>query len=1132
MLKKRFDEIFEALKYTKALDQIKQVRKDQLIQVKLDTVELGHNKLNKERAARVRTDSEDLLGKITAIRGRVGILKEQIDEALIEQDKLFTSGQEFERIIAELDRYKHERSITKETLRDLSRNITEFEETDEELRDMQVNFATNMAKHDATIGTLRRQSTEATAEMRLLRSQLDQSMSRQGQQLAEAENHDRQLQKRLELVKTISRQHSILGFDIGVDDEQLVHFRAKLEQVARTQAQKLELQKQQGRNQEENIDQRLQELLRQRGEMENTKTSARTSMRTMERKLKELQAQIDNSPVTEITVQKIEENLKEAENNIISARAEMDKHEWDRVIREHNTKLRSLDDQIENLNSEISACNRQADTRAKLGLLQADKKKKEDMLQAQVLASQSAFSEAVKKPLELRTMESELRVATSSSEAELEDAEKTHEVCAKEVSQLTAQLSLHKQQLKTKKNEESNLNRQVLEVFENLDTADDMIAKAEHELEKAQGDYYQAQFAVKMYDRAAIFANNKDCCQLCLRQFHSSFTINDFLEIVDKQKSAVPKHLANAQERIDIWSSDLANVKRVQPARASLAALADEIPVLERSIRVQQESLTQVIEASERASERLQQVRSQVKAINALDVLASNMRRIQREIADDLNSISTLEIELGTSGSSLSVDDMQRDLTSLQEQSKRARNELNQLTTDRDTARARINTLDGQRRDILLTQAQALAESREKQQLLSRFDECREAIAKSEQDLLDAERKTEEVQPEIDRLRTEFQSVRRINGEMEEKLQRGVSKIAASQNSLSTIDADIDSYLLRGGPDALKRSRNTVEMLQGNMQAIEKRIAELSQEIRDTENRNNDLQGTERNINDNLRLRKIKSDITKLEDAISDLESKNAEQDRDKYIINSKKLKDRYSRLVTERAGLMGEMNQLDKSLVTKQKELDVEYKDADEIYRRQLIKVRTMEKANEDLDKYGRALDSAIMKYHALKMNEINKIIDELWKATYCGTDVDSISIQSEGEAKASNRSYNYRVCMVKGEAELDMRGRCSAGQKVLASIIIRLALAECFGVNCGILALDEPTTNLDRDNIESLGKSLANIISVRRAQKNFQLIVITHDEEFLRMMGCSDYCDYYYRVSRNEHQKSIIERQRVSVL
>jgi len=43
-----------------------------------------------------------------------------------------------------------------------------------------------------------------------------------------------------------------------------------------------------------------------------------------------------------------------------------------------------------------------------------------------------------------------------------------------------------------------------------------------------------------------------------------------------------------------------------------------------------------------------------------------------------------------------------------------------------------------------------------------------------------------------------------------------------------------------------------------------------------------------------------------------------------------------------------------------------------------------------------------------------------------------------------------------------------------MLASLVIRIALAETFSATCGILALDEPTTNLDATNIESLGTSL----------------------------------------------------------
>ena len=34
----------------------------------------------------------------------------------------------------------------------------------------------------------------------------------------------------------------------------------------------------------------------------------------------------------------------------------------------------------------------------------------------------------------------------------------------------------------------------------------------------------------------------------------------------------------------------------------------------------------------------------------------------------------------------------------------------------------------------------------------------------------------------------------------------------------------------------------------------------------------------------------------------------------------------------------------------------------------------------------------------------------------------------------------------------------------QVLASLLIRLALAETFCLQCGVLALDEPTTNLDQ--------------------------------------------------------------------
>jgi len=53
-------------------------------------------------------------------------------------------------------------------------------------------------------------------------------------------------------------------------------------------------------------------------------------------------------------------------------------------------------------------------------------------------------------------------------------------------------------------------------------------------------------------------------------------------------------------------------------------------------------------------------------------------------------------------------------------------------------------------------------------------------------------------------------------------------------------------------------------------------------------------------------------------------------------------------------------------------------------------------------------------MKFHAMKMEEINKIIKDLWGKTYQGTDIDTIEIRANNEGVAKNRSYNYRVIYI----------------------------------------------------------------------------------------------------------------------
>ena len=205
------------------------------------------------------------------------------------------------------------------------------------------------------------------------------------------------------------------------------------------------------------------------------------------------------------------------------------------------------------------------------------------------------------------------------------------------------------------------------------------------------------------------------------------------------------------------------------------------------------------------------------------------------------------------------------------------------------------------------------------------------------------------------------------------------------------------------------------------------------------------------------------------------------------------------------------------------------EYADVDALYRRQLIALKTTELAHGDLERYHKALERALLSFHTAKMRDINRAVKELWQQTYRAADIDYIQVRADGEG-AAGRSYNYRVVMVCGGAELDMRGRCSAGQKVLACLVIRLALAETFCLRCGVLALDEPTTNLDDDNAASLADALRGLIAARQGQDGFQLVVITHDETFARRIGLREFAEHMWRITKDAHQKTLVLQEEVA--
>jgi DNA repair exonuclease SbcCD ATPase subunit len=86
---------------------------------------------------------------------------------------------------------------------------------------------------------------------------------------------------------------------------------------------------------------------------------------------------------------------------------------------------------------------------------------------------------------------------------------------------------------------------------------------------------------------------------------------------------------------------------------------------------------------------------------------------------------------------------------------------------------------------------------------------------------------------------------------------------------------------------------------------------------------------------------------------------------------------------------------------------------------------------------------------------------------------------------------------------------GRLSGGQKIVASTAFRLAMADTFASQVGLLVLDEPSSYLDKDNIVHLQNLLLKLKELS-GHTGKQIILVTHEEQ---LTGFFDHSISLYR-------------------
>ncbi|CAZ80011.1 unnamed protein product [Tuber melanosporum] len=1134
VLKKRFDEIFEALKYTKAIDNIKILRKKQNEELGNLKILLEQYRTDKDRGERAKRRSDELHDEIESMRLEVTELSRQISEIVAQQAQLFATAKGFEETIATLNAKKQEARTMETYIDEISQHLTHFEESDAELERMQHEYGKRMNTYQEHIEAKKAKYVEVDRDLDRVRRRLGEKLTEEGRIQAEQTAFEAQLVEREKLIKEISRRHGIRGFDSQLDDSQIREFIDKVSGMSRDQSLTLERIKRENAEEMRGAQEELNEIINKRRSLTGLKDHHQSSGRSVDDTLAALQQELDSIDVNEGQEAILKSQLQDKEHQHATAEQSFRNSSFDGSIRAENSKLRGIEDELESVTTELAKGTKQADERAKLGFLKKELETRRMALETMSVANKEKIDRLIDQPWTASTVESQLQRVLSNRQDELTEATSLRDGVNQELGNIETRINIAKDGIRTKKLEASRCEREVRAAYDAEEQEDirqypGVAEEVEKNLTEARTRLEQVGFYKQYFETAVKTLQEHGSCVLCRRNFESALDRKNFQELVTTRLQSVMT--ANTEDIIRELEEDLKHIKDAAPSFGSWKRLTEiELPKLEADLQKLNQTKELLLEEYNQHEKNATEKAHKKFEAESLRAPVAEIAKYTREISNYEKQVEDASRLLQELGGSRTIEEMQSEMQRLNDGAKVIKRRINVLIAEKETARHSITLLDGQVRDLRMKFGELNFKISKAQDLVKRIESHKQEAVMHTTAIEEIDQKIRELAPKIQRAEAKVQMIQDDGAGKENRHQRDAMKLAESDMQLKRTQHGIGNYLNRGGPEQLNRCRHQVQTLQVEVKKHEAEVTSIRVEVNNLEIEEGTATSTERSIHENLRFRKNKRDLEKLNVEIRELEGKNADAERHRFQRNAEVLSDKHMRLSSEKSAKAGEMRSKDKQLEQLIADYQTDYADAKQKYKETLAKVQTTTGATNDLAKYGAALDKAVMRYHSLKMEEINRIIEELWKSTYRGTDVDTILIRSDNENAKGNRSYNYRVCMVKQDAEMDMRGRCSAGQKVLASIIIRLALAECFGINCGLIALDEPTTNLDSDNIRSLAKSLHEIIQTRQAQSNFQLIVITHDEDFLKEMQCQDYCDHYYRVSRNDRQKSIIERQSIA--
>lgn len=976
-LKKKFDEIFEALKYTKAIDNIKTLRKAQNEALKVYKTTEQFTKEIKDKGDRADKDSKALTAELEKLREEITELRNKENEAEDRYQEASNNGAQYTGVIKKLENSREKERWLQTNVQDLDGDLKEQrKESDEWLQSELDQYAERMAAHEQQEKQQTRDYEKVKLNINAISKKLDRKKADAARYQQQREDHENHIKKRKSLIKTISDDHRIREYENDLDNVQINEYMEKIKNMLREQNAAVEKARDDKNREKQKAQGVLNRLLEQRSSLMEAKKSAKQQSAANERKIVSRQTDLSSIETDEGKNAILEDDIKDLENQLRKSRDDSKKSSLDSKLQEGKIQLRKLQDEVAQLTGDLAQVSKQAEERAELNIAKKEAANCGRNLQKMRDIYGERIENIVGHGWQPSGLEADFRKINDQRSRRVTDAEEERQGVSNRLKQLDFELSIARSARSTG---ERKLATCVKRLSENVEGAPgdypQTLSGIQQDRDTLKSDIDNYENERKYFMDGIALAHKEHKCKLCTRNFQGK----EQTEFISRLEKKIAKQtMAQIREDLSVLEEDLQKTKEAGPSYEIWVRLSqEELPKTladEKRLGLERGKTLREHEEHDKIVEDLTEARRD------LESLASTVKNIS-DYARDLTKHSARVQELSAVqkdiGISRTPDEIREQLEVLQEKSRDQANSNDKLVAEGQHVLAQINLLEQQLTSTKSELSSAQRQLEKKAEILKDIEDLKTSKAEFYNEVKQIDAQLVDLTPKIETEETRSEDIEQRGSNKESVLRQEATSLSECLQQLRVANENVDAYLQQDGATKLEQSQREIESTQRDKDIAEEEMKRVTILLNKIQKELTNQDANKRVIADNIKYRRTLRDLQEVKTEIAQLDAQNAAADESHWQKESRYWSAQRDTFKTQRTRKRGIATAKDEQLAKLLKEYEVDYKEAKNNFKRAHIEVevsrslvleslqgqnlthrQTTKAAVEDLGRYGNALD------------------------------------------------------------------------------------------------------------------------------------------------------------------------------